>query len=541
MKGGFAGGRGFRGRGQPSFRSSDPKTFLTALKTKDYDISTPEKAKLLIRTMKSFEDSSRLLLDLTDSKHFGFSLIRNIIEQSDLLSSGGNFAIDLLSFFLQDCFEKPMFRRPRDSILLHISNTPFFLRQLSDYVNNQASADEGTTLCKYVLVSIQSSLELLKNEDIRALTVALHQRGFPEAEKVFQILCRDEDTALSTMERLNSMLGQTKEAPKAVTTAELRPPGGRFENDKVQFREISIIPTIEELLCEDMEFLPLSNGSNSFIEDEEERYLDSMFRLLRFDSLNPIREAMAQDSHASSRNCKTYSGCRVIGVHVAAKEPPCVLLSFDSPPQVLEMMKFDSNSEKIKEFWNKKSLLTFSTVICLRRNQQPFCFATIVVGKPEWLQHESNRPVIGVMCGSDSEMLKLLHDYNPDSHDVENIDCDMVVISSSFFASVNVLKCLQKMHRVPLSEYIVPRNVVATRAARHELVDPLRPGMTDAPAYMPTTISIPRVAGKRFKLTSANFVEKCTQRSSLDESQATALQHALTHRVSLIQGPPGTG
>ena len=69
-------------------------------------------------------------------------------------------------------------------------------------------------------------------------------------------------------------------------------PGGRHDNDLVDFRQISILPTADEILCKRPPFLRPS----SVLEDpdgEETReadYLDNTFRLLREDMIHEIRE-----------------------------------------------------------------------------------------------------------------------------------------------------------------------------------------------------------------------------------------------------------
>jgi hypothetical protein len=69
--------------------------------------------------------------------------------------------------------------------------------------------------------------------------------------------------------------------------------GKRHDNDFVEISEISIIPTNEEILCERPPFLPSYRYSKHFLPDGAARLLDSQFRLLREDLLNPIRNGLS--------------------------------------------------------------------------------------------------------------------------------------------------------------------------------------------------------------------------------------------------------
>ncbi|PKY47020.1 P-loop containing nucleoside triphosphate hydrolase protein [Rhizophagus irregularis] len=71
---------------------------------------------------------------------------------------------------------------------------------------------------------------------------------------------------------------------------ELSKEGRRHDNDFVEIGNISIIPTREEILCDRKPFLPSTlPDSLHFLPYGVNRLLDTQFRLLREDMLNPIR------------------------------------------------------------------------------------------------------------------------------------------------------------------------------------------------------------------------------------------------------------
>jgi hypothetical protein len=75
---------------------------------------------------------------------------------------------------------------------------------------------------------------------------------------------------------------------------ELSEHGKRHDNDFVEISEISIIPTVKEILCDRSPFLPSSlPDAPHFLPDGAARLLDTQFRLLREDMLNPIRVGLS--------------------------------------------------------------------------------------------------------------------------------------------------------------------------------------------------------------------------------------------------------
>src|SRR6266542_406234 len=84
---------------------------------------------------------------------------------------------------------------------------------------------------------------------------------------------------------------------------ELSKYGKRHDNDFKEISKISIIPTKEEILCDRMPFLPSSlPDAPHFLPDGAAKLLDTQFRLLREDMLNPIRESISSLVTMLSKN-----------------------------------------------------------------------------------------------------------------------------------------------------------------------------------------------------------------------------------------------
>ena len=71
---------------------------------------------------------------------------------------------------------------------------------------------------------------------------------------------------------------------------ELSKHGKRHDNDAVNFQEIRVVPTADEILCKRNPFLPSTLPTTPhFLEPGPDRLLDTQFRLVREDMLNPLR------------------------------------------------------------------------------------------------------------------------------------------------------------------------------------------------------------------------------------------------------------
>jgi len=79
----------------------------------------------------------------------------------------------------------------------------------------------------------------------------------------------------------------------ATYLTDIDPPGSRHDNDHRDIRSISVLPTAKEIYSRHKEFLPSIDFRQSlFYENPTLRYLDTHFRLLRYDVFGPWKEAI---------------------------------------------------------------------------------------------------------------------------------------------------------------------------------------------------------------------------------------------------------
>ncbi|CAN0059030.1 unnamed protein product, partial [Choristocarpus tenellus] len=77
-------------------------------------------------------------------------------------------------------------------------------------------------------------------------------------------------------------------------------PGGRHDNDSIDFRSVSIVPSLEELRCTKRPFLPTPS--------DDWPHLDRQFRLLRHDMVSSIKDAIEGLPNQGRGNAKSRGG-----------------------------------------------------------------------------------------------------------------------------------------------------------------------------------------------------------------------------------------
>ena len=141
-------------------------------------------------------------------------------------------------------------------------------------------------------------------------------------------------------------------------------PGGRHDNDLAEISQVQILPTHGEIVSGSSEYLPSTNFLQPhFLADPLQRYIDSMFRLLRHDifgsAKDVLRDLLQQDDLArnpyiSGKDSGThlYLGAQIQQIFINAKNELEANVSFLTPPQVRKK----SSSEQCR-WWQDSSRL----------------------------------------------------------------------------------------------------------------------------------------------------------------------------------------
>lgn len=298
-------------------------------------------------------------------------------------------------------------------------------------------------------------------------------------------------------------------------------PGGRHDNDHKEYREISIMPTADELLSKDRPFLRTAD----YVEDEDvlssgtvqHVHLDNQFRLLREDMLGEIREEMKILTGAKSGYHKgiIIDGLQMCGVEGGEERKRFAWgVKFECTNDIPHMKKIDPKDSKTRSRFLKdnRHILRQGNMACLFIDDEPVAFPSIHRDENEL----AKAPPLLTLQFMDDDSLSYALSRMKGSRSIR-----LAQLDSAVFAFEPFLERLQEMTDVPLSQ---------------ELFHTTEGDELSGPSFQPTTTiaSIEESAGKDIK--ALLRVQKSIM---LDESQLHSLSSCLRQRVSLVQGPPG--
>jgi hypothetical protein len=295
-------------------------------------------------------------------------------------------------------------------------------------------------------------------------------------------------------------------------------PGGRHDNDFVDFHEITMLPTADEIASTEPVFLrPSAQLEDPETEDTRvATYLDNQFRLLREDMLYEMREELqiALGKKKGNHRGLVIEGFKFVDIYWAKGDKNCkwgITLRCHHDPWFFK--KVEPKDRKTHIIENRK-ILKHQSLACLIVDDEIVAFAT--VNRDEDLLAQKP-PVVVLQLEGEASTTRALITIKTG----RNIK--LVQIDTAIFSYEPVLKALQNAQAVPLSS---------------ELLFWKEGGIIGRPLSQPKRLIQAIMADPRQNLqTQLN-----TPRSILlDKSQSASLLAGLTQNVTLIQGPPGTG
>ena len=243
------------------------------IENKEARISTLSDAERFVSEMTSFDNKVDLLAKLDDERKFSrervresLSCIRSNIDVEKVL-------VPMLQVVLNKETVQPLYEPLRNRVLMMMFQIPCLLESLDNlHTIAESSKTTAIIICKFLLALAKPFGEARQSSAVKSLAIELKERGdVPEATVLCAVLLIGEeneglDVAASLLDAID--LSTINRSPVCWVT-DREPPGGRHSNDWLNFRDLQIVPTIDELACKKQPWLPLADQSNAVIKNLE--------------------------------------------------------------------------------------------------------------------------------------------------------------------------------------------------------------------------------------------------------------------------------
>jgi hypothetical protein len=346
---------------------------------------------------------------------------------------------------------------------------------------------------------------------------------------------------------------------RSVYPIDIVAPGGRHDNDHRDIAQINAIPTVDEILSSELDYLPSTDFRQPhFHTDPVQRYLDTHFRLLRHDIFGPLKEVLSTIMVAfaagtppsrlvgSNMNAHLYQNATIVHIAVHQKRGFEAHISFSRPAKQRQM-----SSAEQRRWWDNSKRLEKGGLVCLicLLGTEMVPLLLLVSDKctdpseDTTLVSNSHPPAISVKLASRTPvgLRRLVQIYHEKG---KGVLVDLPGVIPSTFTPI--LENLQKMigaGDLPFRKWIIPdlKNVTVGSDT------PTPPRYARGAGFSFRLDSIAEDSSRPLSLSATAspddpaIIDELEARTSLDRGQCQALVAALTREFAQIQGPPGTG
>ncbi|KAI5868688.1 P-loop containing nucleoside triphosphate hydrolase protein [Durotheca rogersii] len=295
-------------------------------------------------------------------------------------------------------------------------------------------------------------------------------------------------------------------------------PGGRHDNDFVNYHDITVLPTRNEMESVERPFyLPSSAVFELAIEDRAFSHLDNQFRLLREDMLSNMREDInnlkKKNKKSSRQSAMLIKGVTLKGLDLQSmnRERPCSLV-FQCSEDILNMKNASPDKRK-KMLKSKPALFRHQSFGCLLKDDIPLAFVLLDRNEDK-LALDPPQLCLQIIGTSTLKDVFVALRSGP---------VDFMFVSTAIFAYEPILERLQRKSDVELEHDILvhTKDPTCSTIQPQKIISLLRASLAQG-TDLQQVLGIPK-------------------KIDLDPSQVKALIHGLTYQTSQIQGPPGTG
>ncbi|KAI6101488.1 P-loop containing nucleoside triphosphate hydrolase protein [Pisolithus croceorrhizus] len=422
-----------------------------------------------------------------------------------------NFLNGLASDVLEFLLRAEMGGDVLNKVIVNIVDPPIFWNEFHMAFENGTLNERA----QRVFVKVLSYLLQMPNRDTTAY------RQLAGRPSILDKITNSSQEEVRSEGYLIKHILSTAKKPSTSTADPDFVPGGRHDNDFLDFREIAILPTADELTSTKKPALRPA----SLLEDPEGKetrvadYLDNTFRLLRDDMMHELKEDIdiALKKKQERNRGLVVDGIKVVDIYTGPDNRRIhwgLKLQCGSDFPALKDVKEKDRKQFFLDDHRGSRMLRHQSLACLIGDGAIMSLGTI--HRDEDLLAKKPPIIVFQIEGQISLSKALMHLKKTKQLRLIQIDC-------AVFAFEPVLKALQRMPVLPLSEEILfwedGKQIASPPVVVTEITGPLsRNPSVDLKSLLQTPNSI-----------------------ILDVSQVFSLLAGLKQKLSLIQGPPGTG
>lgn len=452
------------------------------------------------------EDPATCVSNIVDSKN-GLSAVRQAMRHDLSAAFMNGLGSSVIAYLLRANDLGDIL----DTVLLHFLDPPILWNKFCEEFE-KGNLDKSA---ESVFAQLLAYLLRMENKD----TTCYRDRA--KQPSILNRLTSSDQPEVKAAANFIKEILSTASVTSAASTPE--GPGGRHDNDFINFRDISIVPTSDEIQCARKAFFRHA----ALLDDPDAKetriadYLDNTFRLLREDMLHELKDELqpilTKNSKKRGPRGTIVEGLSIADVYTGSADQKTrtrhgIVLQCSGDFKIFHNVKDGDRKTFLKTDSRGSKFLSHQSLACLIADDQLLALGTIL--RVEDLMAKKPPAVAIQICGEASFVKTLLRLTAAK-------EVKLVQTNTAIFSFEPVLKVLQTMKIVPLAEEILFwENGVPIRSPTtsiSQLTVPLagNPSMDIQPLLgTPTSIK-------------------------LDGAQAESLLAGLNQRVSLIQGPPG--
>jgi hypothetical protein len=487
--------------------------FDKAMKTETFTFKTVEAAERFAEALYTYADGD-LPWRLTKRDEYG---LKRMVDAAQ--TAGADATMVMVRALMQPQYKEDKFRTALKDCVRELFAAHNLLERITREVERKESEQSSKTLSALVdfgltIANDLGPTQLHKGGGDRALgklAAALvvkcrdlvakkpDSAGAQKALEGAQRLRKVLDREVSSADHMRKVEAEVAEAADRQHAAHMTQwPGGRHSNDCVDFREISIVPTVDELFSSQDPFLPRVDRVDTFLaEDNQKQLLDRQFRLLREDMIRSVRDALGKGVPfylpATLVGLEDHGYLRPVRDHRRERDQrprdgdDTLEMGYQRGPSGLRFKIEDGAKDRLPrgsdliELLSRRRLLQVGSLALLSDGDQPIAIGRVVKALREATEdNPTSDQQIGISF-DDENLVQLLQNkkcrlsrrevcsfflagrckYGDQCKFLHQSNTfQLVPIPGSFFAYEPVLKCLQEIRELPFCEELLLQKTV---------------------------------------------------------------------------------